>query len=817
MKALLPPRRILFEGIIAVALLLFSKPTWGQCDNLVTNGELSWTSQPPCSSNPSAACWSPMNVPTYDYYPPWRNSHGTPHATTASTSSPSAMEFVATYLSGRPAGQQMFSEGFSQGISTLVPGKQYIVALQSKRINSYMASSTRAAHVEVEVSSTAPLPTNSLHQGGWARPSVNGSQNLLSFEPNTSGFMLYADCFYPDSAWSNIWLYTSNPDSLGSTIGSTVDDIEIIENFDFAGPDTLICDTTQSVDIGRVCNSLNLTPTYSWINLNTGQPEGNTAIITVSPNVTTQYEVTRNFVELNCPAKDTVTVVVNSMEIDLGPDQEACEPASFQLDAGYFQNALYHWNTGEGTQTISVNQSGTYIVEVWVLPDCYGTDTVEITINPKPNVQLNPAGSFCVTDPSVNLNATPPGGNYSGTGVNASGIFDPGAAGPRTHTIEYSYTNAFGCSDSKSIDIDVYEAVSVSIEGEDLPCLPVSGMQLSTISSGSNLTYHWSTGESTSSITALNPGIYEVTVYGPDSACQATASFEIEIEPCCSKATDYPLGDTIFNGNSAQYINDTLVFDGNIVIEANATLNISNSVIIMRNCSKIEVQRGGELIIDGSSLGYCEWLGIEVWGHMDACSNDFSIIGQMTANEMVLRDASVGILLGKRDPGALYDYAYAGGVARVYSSIFTQNYTDILFTPHAWLGMCTCADPDGTIWHSDIQNNDFRCLAEDPSPCEDFVDPILEEVELFTQGPQNCPIWNMPPNTLPSAPGRCHIIDLTPFIEYVINNNPGILSCGDACDKAAHVSGSGNVGDMLGNITNNNTYCNDCTPNVNFK
>ena len=140
------------------------------------------------------------------------------------------MEFVATYLSGRPAGQQMFSEGFSQGISTLVPGKQYIVALQSKRINSYMASSTRAAHAEVEVSSTAPLPTNSLHQGGWARPSVNGSQNLLSFEPNTSGFMLYADCFYPDSAWSNIWLYTSNPDSLGSTIGSTVDDIEIIEN-----------------------------------------------------------------------------------------------------------------------------------------------------------------------------------------------------------------------------------------------------------------------------------------------------------------------------------------------------------------------------------------------------------------------------------------------------------------------------------------------------------------------------------------------------------------------------------------------------------
>lgn len=799
-------------GLLLSGLLtLFSLAAHSQCKNLVTNGELIWTSQPACwSGTPMAPCWDPMNVPTNNYFPPWKKSHGSPHMVASYTSAQAAMEVVARYFPLRPAGQQEFSEGFTQGIASLTPGKQYVVALQSRRFSHSI--STRAPLVEVQLTGKAPLPTTTLENKGWARPGAGGIQSLLSFEPTSTSWTLYADCFEPDSAWSNIWLYGDNPDSIVYTLGAGLDDIEIIENFDFAGPDTVLCDTTQFVDIGRVCNSLNLTPTYSWINLNTGQPEGSTAVISVSPNVTTQYEVTRNFVEVNCPAKDTVTVVVNSLEVDLGPDQVACEPASFVLDAGFFHNAIYTWSTGETTQTITVDQTGTYIVEVRILPDCYATDTVDITIHPKPNVVFDPVGSLCETDAPVSLSATPAGGTFTGPGGASTGSFDPGLAGVGSHTIEYSYTNAHGCTDSKSIVIDVYEEVTVTISGEDLPCLPSSGMELTAVATGSNLTYHWSTGESTPSISAVNPGGYMVTVYGPDSACSATAFYDIEIEPCCEKPSDYPTGHTVLNGNSDQFTNDTLVFDGDIIIEPNATLTISKSMLIMRSCSRIEVQRGGHLIIDSSSLGYCEWLGIEVWGHFDACSDDFTVIGQLDANEMLLRDASVGILLGKRDPVAGYEYVYGGGVARVTNSVFTKNYTDIFFTPHAWPGICTCVSPSGTMWHSDIRNNDFRCLATE-TICEDFVDPILEEVDNFTQIPQNCPIWT----PLPAAPTRCHIIDLTPFIEYVINQNMGILFCHDACEKGAHVSGDVSVGDTMGNVTDNNMYCNDCTHNVTYK
>ncbi len=55
----------------------------------------------------------------------------------------------------------------------------------------------------------------------------------------------------------------------------------------------------------------------------------------------------------------------------------------------------------------------------------------------------------------------PLGGTYSGPGVNsATAIFTPSIAGPGTHTITYTYTNAHGCS---SISQSVIQSISQSI------------------------------------------------------------------------------------------------------------------------------------------------------------------------------------------------------------------------------------------------------------------------------------------------------------------------------------------------------------------
>ena len=80
-------------------------------------------------------------------------------------------------------------------------------------------------------------------------------------------------------------------------------------------------------------------------------------------------------------------------------------------------------------------------------PATIGSDNgVDIVINPPPTVTISTMTNVCQTDPSFTLTGgSPSGGTYSGPGV-SGGIFDPLAAGPGTHSISYSYTDANGCS-----------------------------------------------------------------------------------------------------------------------------------------------------------------------------------------------------------------------------------------------------------------------------------------------------------------------------------------------------------------------------------
>ena len=55
----------------------------------------------------------------------------------------------------------------------------------------------------------------------------------------------------------------------------------------------------------------------------------------------------------------------------------------------------------------------------------------------------------------VMINATPPGGNFSGTGV-AFNIFNPDVAGPGFHTITYAYNSGRGCISTTSQNVFVF-------------------------------------------------------------------------------------------------------------------------------------------------------------------------------------------------------------------------------------------------------------------------------------------------------------------------------------------------------------------------
>lgn len=73
------------------------------------------------------------------------------------------------------------------------------------------------------------------------------------------------------------------------------------------------------------------------------------------------------------------TLSISIPEVELGEDASYCTGYDVTLDAGSFES--YEWGSGEDTQTIMPDESGTYAVVVTDMYGCTATDTVEVTFD----------------------------------------------------------------------------------------------------------------------------------------------------------------------------------------------------------------------------------------------------------------------------------------------------------------------------------------------------------------------------------------------------------------------------------------------------
>ena len=139
-----------------------------------------------------------------------------------------------------------------------------------------------------------------------------------------------------------------------------------------------------------------------------------------------------------------------------------CAGDSVVLDAGAGYDT-YLWSNNETTQMITVNASGTFTVTVGDNAGCTASssNSINVTVNPLPNVTLNAFTAVCSTDPQFALTGgSPSGGTYSGTGVSA-GNFNPMTAGVGTHTITYTYTDGNGCTNMTTQNITVNNCTGI--------------------------------------------------------------------------------------------------------------------------------------------------------------------------------------------------------------------------------------------------------------------------------------------------------------------------------------------------------------------
>lgn len=296
---------------------------------------------------------------------------------------------------------------------------------------------------------------------------------------------------------------------LSSTLQNFVGDIDNVKIFNRAlslaeilsMPDSCNC-TLPTVNLGNdtsICSGSSLMldagntgAQYLWSTGDTSQ--------TISVNTNGNY-----WVQVGsgiCTTNDTINVnVIIPSPLNLGNDTSICSGSSLMLDAGN-TGAKYLWSTGDTTQTISVNTSGSYSVEI-TDNFCPVRDTIVVNFGSSMSVNLGADTTLCIGD-ILSLNANIAGNKYLWS------------TGDTTQTITVNTDSAYWVrvGDSTCFGFDTINVLFnpppvVDLGSDTFICIG-NNLQLNASTSGA--TYNWSTGVSTPSIAVSAQGLYTITV-----------------------------------------------------------------------------------------------------------------------------------------------------------------------------------------------------------------------------------------------------------------------------------------------------------------
>lgn len=184
----------------------------------------------------------------------------------------------------------------------------------------------------------------------------------------------------------------------------------------------------------------------------------------------------------NCLLRDTLLVTVNALPIvDAGIPASYCISVATVALTGSPIGGTW---TGTGitnpigTFTPATAGAGTHTL-TYSFTDantCTNTDNVALTVNPLPLVSAGPDTSLCDLPIPVTLSASPVGGTWSGTNVNAAGIFTPTGTG--SFVLTYTFINVNGCSNSDSRIVTVVSPI-ISNAGPNLvACVDAANVTL---------------------------------------------------------------------------------------------------------------------------------------------------------------------------------------------------------------------------------------------------------------------------------------------------------------------------------------------------
>lgn len=304
-------------------------------------------------------------------------------------------------------------------------------------------ASTTVTIVTAPVVTVLPVPAN-ICAGNSIALTANGAATY-AWSPATGLSTTTGTTVTANPAVTTVYTVTgaSGACSGAATITVTVNPLPVVS----AGPDQNVCNQPVPVN-------LNGTPAGG-----TWSGTGVTIAGVFTPSATGNFTLTYSYTDANgCSASDEmIMTVVNPVAASAGADQTVC-----QNSAPLNLNGTPAGGTWSGTGVtpggvFSPSTSGSFILTYTNgTGTCATSDEVEITVDPSPVVNAGPGQTICIDAPAFALNGTPAGGVWTGTGVSATGLFDPAVAGVGSHVLTYTYTDAVtGCSNASTTTITV--------------------------------------------------------------------------------------------------------------------------------------------------------------------------------------------------------------------------------------------------------------------------------------------------------------------------------------------------------------------------
>lgn len=263
-------------------------------------------------------------------------------------------------------------------------------------------------------------------------------------------------------------------DSLAGTIDTTTTVAEAICNYNFAYSVIGGCTNEATYFINQSTNLSISNFSFSWDFENDGIIDDftkgdNQITFNQSGTYTTKIKIQSN----NSICKDSVLLTFNistKPSVNAGNDISVCQNGSAQItlttDASNFSwssTNLLNNPTLLSTSVKTTNDTSVSLVlTVFNTSGCFNSDTIQITVNPLPEVSLNlNYDSACYGGGIITLSGeNPTGGIFTATGLTGN-LFDPVVAGLGTQTINYTVIDANNCISSISDQLEVVICTSI--------------------------------------------------------------------------------------------------------------------------------------------------------------------------------------------------------------------------------------------------------------------------------------------------------------------------------------------------------------------